>query len=598
MSGKRKEDKWRIPRGMLMQALVPGTVSALALALANIADALTVGIRIGETALAAIGILTPVFMIYNVISVSLGSGGGVTHARLSAGGEKELAMAHFRRIARWALGISVTIGLLGSLFPGFVLRSLAAGEDYPGLWKMCMDYARPLLAAAPLFILNVFLYYFVENDDHPRLAAIASTAGGLLDLGLNILLVLILNRGVRGAVWATVTAQAVSLGILITHFSSERGILRIREILRKHEADPRMVHRYTAGSMRNGISSAVSYAFLFIFQLMVNHLLMGAGRRGGIPADLYIAVFDLVMNIAYFFQPLYNAAGDALQPSAATFSVERDRESLRYVRRLTLLYTLGIGLLIAALLGILARPVSRLFGLGTGEQLAAAVPAIRIYLLSTPFTGFLVIMGRYYQALRKPWMVLQGTILRDAFPLIPAALLLGLLRPAWIWWAFLPAEALGALLFQMLRRRAERREKGRQCPMCRAVLTNSNRELGSVVEKITAFCEEQEIPMARAVQLQLAVEEICAVTMQKAFSGRKDEYIQVTLVIEEGPRYVLHIRDSAPYFNPLDLRMEKVRKDMESSIMDSIGVMMVRKQSTMMVYRNYQGFNTMTVVYE
>jgi hypothetical protein len=94
------------------------------------------------------------------------------------------------------------------------------------------------------------------------------------------------------------------------------------------------------------------------------------------------------------------------------------------------------------------------------------------------------------------------------------------------------------------------------------------------------------------------VEELCAVTMQKAFTGRKDEYIQIVLVIEPGPQYVLHIRDSAPFFNPLDLRMEKAQKDMEESIMDSIGVMMVRRQSKSIDYRNYQGFNTMTVVYE
>jgi anti-sigma regulatory factor (Ser/Thr protein kinase) len=173
-----------------------------------------------------------------------------------------------------------------------------------------------------------------------------------------------------------------------------------------------------------------------------------------------------------------------------------------------------------------------------------------------------------------------------------------LLRPQWIWGAFLPAEALAAGVFWFLQRNYERREIQWQYPMCRVVLTNSSHELGNVVEMISAFCEEHEVPMAKAIQLQLAVEEICSVTIQKAFSGQEDEYIQVTLVLESPSRYVLHIRDSAPYFNPLDLRMEKARKDMESSIMDSIGVMMVRKQSSRMIYQNYQGFNTLTVVYE
>ena len=69
------------------------------------------------------------------------------------------------------------------------------------------------------------------------------------------------------------------------------------------------------------------------------------------------------------------------------------------------------------------------------------------------------------------------------------------------------------------------------------------------------------------------------------------------LAVEEGPRYLLHIRNSAPYFNPLDMKMERVRKDMESEIMDSIGVMMIREKASSISFRNYQGYNVVTVEY-
>ena len=85
--------------------------------------------------------------------------------------------------------------------------------------------------------------------------------------------------------------------------------------------------------------------------------------------------------------------------------------------------------------------------------------------------------------------------------------------------------------------------------------------------------------------------------MAQAFSGKPGEYIRVTLAQEKGPRYVLHIRNSAPYFNPLDMRMEKARDDMTSEVMDSIGVMMVQKKAKSLSYRNYQGYNVMTVEY-
>ena len=589
---------WRIPRAMLMRTLIPGSVSALALGLSNIADALTVGIRIGETALAAIGIVTPIYLIFNILALSLGSGGGITHSRLTAEGKNGLALLHFRRAALWALGVGLFFSLLGGLFPGLVLRLLSAGEDYPELWALCLDYARPLLIASPVLILNVFLYYFVKNDDQPRLAALAFTVGGVLDLSLNLLLVLILNLGVRGAILSTIIAQAASLILLATHFFSRRGILHLRDILNAQPEDPRQVRACLAGSLRSGASSSLSIVFQFGSQLMINHLLMDAGRQGRIPGDLYVAVFDLVLNIAYVLQPIYMTVGESMQPCAATFSVEHDRESLRFIRRLGLRFGLGEGLLLAALIAAFAGPISRLFGLRLPEQMAVAVPAIRIYLLSTPFAGLLLLLVLYDQAVRHPWLAIQGTFLRDAVPQIPFALAAGLLWPESIWWAFLPAEALAAGIFLLLQRRVERQGRRQTLPVFRAALTNSSHELGDVVNQVAEFCEAQGIPPAKAVQLQLGVEELCAVTMQKAFSGQKDEYIQVTLVVEPGPRYVLHIRDSAPFFNPLDLKMEKARKDMESSIMDSIGVMMVRRQSRHMEYRNYQGFNTLTVIYE
>ncbi len=598
MTEVRREAKGWIPRAMLMRALIPGLFSAVSLALSNIADALTVGIRVGETGLAAIGLVTPIYLVYNVISISFASGGGVTHARLTAEGHENLALAHFRRMVLWVLGIGFAILMAGLLIPNTILKLLAAGEDYPALWRMCIMYGRPLLAAAPVIMLNFLLYYFVENDDHPRLAAMAFTVSGILDLSLNILLVLILDLGVRGAIWATLVAQTVSVIILFSHFFSHRGILRLRAIVSVRAKNRREVRETVFASFRNGFSYSISYAFQFAAQLLLNHLLMNAGRRGLISGDLYVAVFDLVMNISYIVLPVYTAVGDAMQPSAATFSVERDRESLRIIRKLSLRYGLTAGMLLAAVLAVAARPVCALFGLMYTQQTEVAIPALRIYLLSTPFTGSLLILCRYHQVLRRPLLSFLNTFLREGALLIPFTLVMWLIRPEGVWWAYPLAGLCATGLFALLERRTRWLGKEWQYPMCRAVLTNSNRELSGVMDIITDFCEKQEIPMGKAVQLQLAVEELCSVTMQQAFSGKKDEYIQITLVQEPGPRYVLHIRDSAPYFNPLDLRMDKARKDMESSIMDSIGVMMVRKKSKKMVYRNFQGFNTITVIYE
>ena len=88
---------------------------------------------------------------------------------------------------------------------------------------------------------------------------------------------------------------------------------------------------------------------------------------------------------------------------------------------------------------------------------------------------------------------------------------------------------------------------------------------------------------------------LSVVTQEKAFTGKPDEYICLTLAKEQNGDYVLHIRDSAPYFNPLDMRMGRLNAQSQEELLDSVGVMLVRKRAKDFHYRNYQGFNVMTV---
>ena len=83
-----------ICRRMFFQVLWPSLISAAALSAANMADAVALGNRMGESGLAAIGIVTPLYMIYNVVGLAISTGGGVTHSGLTAEGKEEEALAH------------------------------------------------------------------------------------------------------------------------------------------------------------------------------------------------------------------------------------------------------------------------------------------------------------------------------------------------------------------------------------------------------------------------------------------------------------------------------------------------------------------------
>ena len=59
----------------------PAVAASVCLGLANLADALCVGMMLGESALAAISLVSPIYMVFNVLDLGIAIGGSVTFAR-------------------------------------------------------------------------------------------------------------------------------------------------------------------------------------------------------------------------------------------------------------------------------------------------------------------------------------------------------------------------------------------------------------------------------------------------------------------------------------------------------------------------------------
>ena len=584
--------KHYICRKMFLRILWPSLISSVALAIADVADALVIGNRMGESGLAAIGIVTPLYMILNLLGYGFSTGGCVAFSRLAAEGKDEDALSHFKTIGTILFVSGVVLAGAGNLLMRPLLGLLGANDGSPELYTLCEQYARPLVTAVPMFFLNFLLYDFVRCDNDAPRATLGFSVGCLTDLGLNIWFVLVLGWGVKGSIYATVIAQTVSVIILLTHLIDGRGLMSITRLVKAKIA----IGKPVLDSLRIGFSASMQHMFQFLFLLLGNRVLLRAGDLGLIKGDLYVAVFDVVMNISYIFNGIYQAFSDTMQPLASTFAAEHGRDDLKYLVRLAMGTALVVGIPAVLIAAIPAGAVSRFFGLGDAESLTVSIPAIRWFLLSTPLGGLLMILTGFFQSCGKEKLAGEITLMRKALFLLPITVALGYWLPKDFWWLFVIAEGVTMIVLATAVRGRLTKKQDVKVPVFSATMDNQNHELGRVLEEVVAFCDEQEIPAKQAILIQLAVEELSVVTMEKAFSGKPDEYIQLTLAREENGDHVIHIRNSAPYFNPLDLRMGKIQQEETDDLMDSVGVMMVRQKVKSLHYRNYEGFNMMTVV--
>ena len=139
---------------MFAKMFFASSISGIALAFSNVIDAVCVGNAEGKTGLAAIGIISPIYIIYNVLGYGFSIGGSITFTRLISGGDGRKASEHFNEMLELLIAVSVVLAAAGLLFLDKLLVLLGADKNSPDLFAMCRDYAAIIIAALPVFMLN------------------------------------------------------------------------------------------------------------------------------------------------------------------------------------------------------------------------------------------------------------------------------------------------------------------------------------------------------------------------------------------------------------------------------------------------------------
>ena len=566
----------------------PSIISSLCLAVANLADALCVGMMLGEPALAAISLVSPIYMVFNVLDLGIAVGGAVTFTRLLGEGRAKRAVEIFWQMLLCALGISVAIAVLGVIFLEPLLGVLGTYPAQGQVYTMTRDYALRLLIATPLFFLNLLFYHFVRCDDGERRASIGLAVANLLDVGLSFVLVLGFGLGVKGAIYSTIIGTATGIIIYLPHFFCRGNLLSLR--LPTRPDFKQMLQCY-----RTGFSTSSQYIFQFVLFLVVNNLIIRFHGESG------LAVFNVVLNISYVCIGLYDGVAATIQPLAATFCGERNLSAQRHTLKLALSWGSCLGIALAGVIALLAPWIAGVFGLSEG-MIGMGALALRCYCLGVPLAGLSVMLGAYWQAEEQEGRTMLLTVLRSFVVYLVFAVPLALGPLEHLWWMFPGIEGVSLAvigvycLLQSMRRGPVFQSFDGQ-PIYHHLLREDLEDLSNLLEEVEAFCDQQGASMQQTYFVTMTVEEMCQAifdhTQQVGFTGT---YIQITLFQSSPTLFELHVRDNAPAFDPFSLHTSRITEaENEESALDSIGVLMVKKKAKEFYYRHYQGFNTLTV---
>ena len=384
-----------IGRDLLLFA-VPLILGDLLQQFYNVADTWVVGRFLGGDALAAVGssYTLMVFLTSILLGLSMGSGAAISiqYGSRALDRVRRSVFLSFVLIAALTAALNVAVFLLRD--PLLVLLRVPAE-------------VRPLMGAYLQIVFCGIGATFLYNYFACLLRAVGESVvplvflavSSVLNVGLDLLFVLGLHWGVRGAALATVLAQWTAAVGLVLY-----ALRRFGALLLPRRADRRWDRSALSAIVKLSLLTCLQQSLMNFGILMIQGLVnsFGAVVMAGFAAAVKIDSF------AYMpVQDFGNAFSTFVAQNHGAGRQDRIRQGIRCAGQTVLVFCLAVSLLIV----VFARPLMALF-VGPEEEaiLAAGVHYLRIEGACYLGIGILFLLYGYYRAIDRPGMSVLLTV--------------------------------------------------------------------------------------------------------------------------------------------------------------------------------------------
>ncbi len=424
-----------------LAAFVLPTIAMMVLtSVYTMVDALFISHYAGEIALAAVNFVFPVIMLLGGLGFMFGTGGTALVAKTFGQGDSTQARRYFTQITLLAALIGWAMATLGILFLPEVCLLLGGTQD---IIPDAVLYGRIMLGFLPCCILQCSFQALLVAAEKPKMAFWLSVAGGVTNIALDLLFVVVFDWGLAGAAWATGLSQAVAGLVPVLYFSRPNDSL-LRFVRTGLDVRPMLQ------ACSNGASELVTGVSASFVGMLYNYqLLQYYGENG-------VAAYGVVMYVAFLFGSIifgYDMGSNPL--FAYNHGAENHAELRNLFRKSLVLITGGGGLLCVAAL-CLSYPMAYLFVGYNAELTALAQYAFCVFAVYFALHGYNIFASGLFTAMNNGFISALIAFSRTFLFQAAAVLLLPLLFGAGgIWWSAAAAEVLALFIsvFLVLRYR-------------------------------------------------------------------------------------------------------------------------------------------------
>ena len=353
---------------LVLRLAIPSLLAQFVNILYSIVDRMYVGniADIGEVALAALGVSTPIMTLIGSFSALVGIGAATLMSIKLGEDNKKSAKKILSNALLMLIILSIFLTIGSLLFQKQILYRFGASDiTYP----YAKDYFSIYVLGTLFAIVGTGLNHFIMSQGYSQVAMKSVIIGAVTNIILDPIFIFALKMNVPGAAIATVIAQIASC------------LYSLRFLLRKDIPIGISVGGYSFSVAKQiltvGLTPFIIVATDNIILIAVNMVLR---KYGGVSADMLMACFTILQSfMAMVNMPLIGITSGT-QPILGYNYGARQSGRVKEAQ----MYTFFLGLAFTILMTILAQTIPHLFTrifTSNPEYIAVTAKAIRMYTL-------------------------------------------------------------------------------------------------------------------------------------------------------------------------------------------------------------------------
>ena len=405
----------------------------------TVADGIFVGQGVGSNALAAINIVSPLFLITTGIALMFGVGVSVVASIHLSQGNNKAANINITQAFQMATLLMVIIAITVYFFRIPFLRLLGSSDT---LLPLCQDYLLTILPGCICIIIQMIGTFVIRLDGSPKFAASLEIFPGLLNIFLDWLFVFPMQMGIAGSGIASSISCAAAAGMVIWYMFFRAKTVKIFR-LKLSLTSFYLTARNVGYMVRSGFSSMLGELAMSTMLLTGNYVFIRELGEDG------VAAFSVACYLYPIVFMINNSVAESAQPIISFNHGAGNRYRVRRAFRVSLSTATICGVLATTFLTLLAIPLVGLFLQAGTNAYEVAIAGLPLFSYSAIFFAMNVAIIGYYQSTEQNMRATLCMLFRGLIFLVPAFIMMPMfISPQGMWLAVPVTECmtLGVIL--------------------------------------------------------------------------------------------------------------------------------------------------------